>query len=246
MSARPATGVRNANTQLLARLTLSDRTVWSPPVPVTIDQAPPRVLRVRLSPPGLVAMGTPLKMTASATDNDLSGVARIEAAFDTDHTGQIPASAKLIVAAMDADGNWDASIPVDELMPGRHTLLVRAVDRVGNVGDVTKVKLTVVSAADAAKLNIVPVTISGIVLFREMLASGIAVTAESADPPTPETPKIAPAETDAGGLFQLKGLVPGKWKIKAKGVVRNDTRTTEQEITIVPSQPPQPLKILLK
>jgi hypothetical protein len=117
---------------------------------------------------------------------------------------------------------------------------------VGNVGVVTKVKMTVVSAADAAKLSIVPVTVSGVVLFKETPISGIAVTAESAEPPTPDVPKISPAETDAGGQFQLKGLVPGKWKIKAKGVVRNDTRTTEQEITIAPSKPPQPLKILLK
>lgn len=240
----PATGVRNVNSQLLVRLTVSDRTVWSNPVPIIVDGAPPRVLRVRLNPPGIIAVGMPVKMTVSASDNDLSGVSRIEATLDTDRTGQFPAKAKPIEATLNSNGDWEAIIP--DLKPGRQTLLVRGVDRVDNVGDVTKVKLTVVSAEEAAKLSMVPVTVSGIVTFKETLTPGVGVTAESADGPKADVPKIAPVETDANGLFQLKGLVPGKWKIKVKGVVRNDTRTAEQEITIVPAQAPQPLKFMLK
>lgn len=240
----PATGVRSVNSQLLARLTVSDRTVWSVPVPIIVDGAPPRVLRVRLSPPGIIAVGAPVKMTVSASDNDLSGVLRIEATLDTDLTGQFPAAAKPIVAALNANGDWEAVIP--DLKPGRQTLLVRAVDRVDNVGEVAKVKLTVVSAEEAAKLSMVPVTVSGIVTFKEMLTPGVTVSAESADGPKADVPKIVPVETDDNGLFHLKGLVPGKWKIKVKGVVRNDTRTSEQEITIVPSKSPQPLKFILK
>lgn len=240
----PATGVRSMNSQLLARLTVSDRSVWSRPVPIIIDGAPPRVLRVRLSPPGIITVGAPVKMTVSASDNDLSGISRIEATFDTDRTGQFPAKAKPIELTVDSNGDWEAMIP--DLKPGRQTLLVRAIDRVENIGEISKVKLTVVSAEEAVKLSNVPVTVTGIVLFKEMLTPGITVTAESADGPKPGTPKIAAVETDTQGLFQLKGLVPGKWKIKVKGVVRNDTRTSEQEITIMPSQAPQPLKFTLK
>ncbi|WP_010585272.1 carboxypeptidase-like regulatory domain-containing protein [Schlesneria paludicola] len=242
----PANGVRSANVQLLARLTISDRTVWSRPVPVTIDAALPRIRQVTVSPPGPIVIGTPIQLAVNASDNDLSGIARVEMAFDTERTGQIPIKAKLISAELAADDKWHAIIPTKDLTPGLHTLLVRAVDRVDNVGEVTKVKLTAISAEEAAKLSAAPVSISGVVIFAEMPAAGILVSAENADGPKENAPKIDPSETDDNGQFRLKGLVPGKWKIRAKGVVRNKTRTTEQDLVIKPSETPQPLKFTLK
>lgn len=237
----PATGVRNANVQLLARLTVSDRTVWSRPVPVTFDGELPRIQKVRFRPAGPVAIGVPLGMIVSASDNDLSGVARIEAAFDTDRTGEIGATAKLILADPSADGNWEAVVPTADLKPGLQSLLIRAVDRVGNVGPVTKVKLVAMTAEDAAKAAAVPVAITGLVTYGDKPVGAIQISAEKAD-----GPKIDPAETDENGLFQVNGLVPGKWKIKAKGVVRNKMRTAESELVIEPGVAPPPLKFKVK
>lgn len=242
----PASGVRSANVQILARLTISDRTVWSRPIPVTFDAALPRIRRVAVSPPGPVVIGTPIQLTINASDNDLSGIARVEMAFDAERTGQIPIKAKLIPAELGADEKWHAIVATKDLTPGLHSLLVRAIDRVDNVGEVTKVKLVAISVEDAAKLNSTPVSVSGVVLFAEMPAAEIVVSAENADGPQANAPKVAPSETDDNGQFQLRGLIPGKWKIRAKGVVRNKTRTTEQELIIKPSETPQPLKFTLK
>ena len=132
-------------------------------------------------------------------------------------------------------------MPTTDLKPGQHTLLVRAVDRVGNIGDVTKIKLTAITVEDAEKLASMPVSISGQVRYADQPAAGITLSAENAD-----GPKIEQSETDDNGQFTLKGLVPGKWKVRAKGVVRNKTRVTEQELEIKPSETPQTVKVYAK
>lgn len=237
----PATGVLNANAQLLARLTVSDRTVWSRPVPVTFDATSPRINRIRFSPPGAVVIGDKLKMTATATDNDLSGVAKVEAVLDLDRTGQFPVGAKPIAADLNAEGNWEAPIPTADIKSGQHTLLVRAIDRVGNVGEVTKVKIKVFTADEMKEQNSTPISISGTVKYGGQPMSGILVLAESAG-----GPKLESVETDEKGNFRLNGLTPGKWTVQAKGVVRNKTRTAKAELEIKPAENPQPIQFTLK
>jgi Carboxypeptidase regulatory-like domain len=237
----PATGVLNANAQLLARLVVSDRTVWSRPVPVTFDATSPRINRIRFSPPGAVIIGDKLKMTATATDNDLSGVAKVEAIFDLDRTGQFPAGAKPIAADLNADGNWEAPIPTAEFKSGQHTLLVRAIDRVGNVGEVTRAKIKFLTAEEMKEQNSSPISVSGTVKYGGQPLSGIRVSAESAG-----GPKLESVETDEKGNFRLNGLTPGKWTVSAKGIVRNKTRTANAELEIKPAENPQPIQFTLK
>ncbi|MEI8019537.1 MAG: carboxypeptidase-like regulatory domain-containing protein [Schlesneria sp.] len=237
----PATGVLNANAQLLARLVVSDRTAWSRPVPVTFDATSPRVNRIRFSPPGAVVIGDKLKMTATATDNDLSGVAKVEAVFDLDRTGQFPVGAKPIAAELNPEGNWEAPIPTADIKSGQHTLLVRAIDRVGNVGEVTKVKIKAFTAEEMKEQNSTPISVSGTVKYGGQPMSGIRVSAESAG-----GPKLDSVETDEKGNFRLNGLTPGKWMVQAKGVVRNKTRTANAELEIKPAENPQPIQFTLK
>ena len=251
----PASGVRNSNTQLLARLNVSDRIVYSQPIPIVVDGTGPKIQRVRQSPAGPVVAAAPLKIIVSASDNDLSGVAKIELAADIDRNGQISPTAPVIIAEPTPDGSWVADFPTAELKPGPQTVLLRGIDRTGNVGEVTRLRLMVISKEEATKLSMQPVSVIGLVQFQDKPIAGIQMSAAPAapatppppgPPTTPDLPKIEPTITNEQGQFELKGLIPGKWKIKATGVVRNKTRTVITDLEIKPATPPQPLKMLLK
>ena len=237
----PTTGILNANTQLLARLIVADRTAWSRPVPVTFDAGSPRISQIQLNPPDSVVIEGRLKMTVTATDSDFSGVVKVEAAFDSDRTGQFPVGAKPITADMNAEGKWEALIPTADIKPGQQTLLVRAIDRVGNVGDVTKVKIKFLTAEEMERQNSRPVSVVGTVKYAGLPLSEIRVSAETAD-----RTKIKPVETDENGSFRLSGLTPGKWTVQAKGVVRNKIRIATAELEIKPTEKPQPIQLNLK
>ena len=237
----PTIGLRDTNAQYLARLTVADRTVWGVPVRVTFDGAAPHVRIVQLSPAGAVVIGGKLKLTVIASDNDLSGVAKVEAAIDVERTGQFAAIAKPIVLDLTMEGNWEVLVPTGELKSGLHTLLVRATDRVGNMSDITKIRLTAVTPEEAEQLSAVPVPLTGVVTFGGQPVPEARVSAVSAD-----RPKVEPVVTDNTGNFRLNGLTPGTWMLQAKGVTRNKTRTAEVEVTIKASERPQPIEFTLK
>ena len=196
---------------------------------------------MRLSPAGEVVIGGKLKLTVIASDNDLSGVAKVEAAIDVERTGQFAAIAKPIVLDLTMEGNWEVLVPTGELKSGLHTLLVRATDRVGNMSDVTKIRLTAVTPEEAEQLSAVPVPLTGVVTFGGQPVPEARVSAVSAD-----RPKVEPVVTDNTGNFRLNGLTPGTWMLQAKGVTRNKTRTAEVEVTIKASERPQPIEFTLK
>ena len=148
----PPPGVRSARVNVLAELTIAGRSVWSDPLEVVLDGSPPRVFQPRLKPGPEILQGTKeLEVSVLTSDDELSGVAQVEAAFDLQETGRFAPDAKPVLAALNpAAGTWDVTLPVDALSPGAYRLLLRATDAVGNVGDYATVNVRVLSPAPIA------------------------------------------------------------------------------------------------
>ncbi len=247
----PAPALTNAKVELLGRVTGPDRTAWSVPVEIQLDGTAPNVRRVELKPPGTLAVGEKLEAVVYASD-ELSGVTKVEVALDTTGEGRFTADMKPLPAKADAEGRWLAAPPTAELTPGNYSVLARATDGVGNVSEATVARFRVVTPDEqsAAKLG----SIYGNVLYGEQPFADIVIELIApAAPPAGDAAALAapivpgPTKTDARGNFTLSQVPPGKYKIRASGVVRNKDRLAEAEISVdpAPAKPAQ-VKLLLK
>lgn len=58
---------------------------------------------------------------------------------------------------------------------------------------------------------------------------------------------VAQVKTDARGNFLVAAIPPGKYKVKATGVVRNKQRSAETTVTVEPPPQASPhLKLIVK
>ena len=105
---------------------------WSNAEPVIFDALPPRATRIELEPDRLVVQGAELSVLSWVSDDDLSGVAKVEAGLDVQRNGQLAAEPKPAAAHLDAAGRWVAKLATADYPPGQYTLLVRATDNLNN------------------------------------------------------------------------------------------------------------------
>jgi hypothetical protein len=237
----PTSGLSDSSSQILARLVVSDRTIWSNSVPVLFDGTPPIVKSVRLKSAGAVTIGPELGVDAIVSD-ELSSTAKVEFTFDLSNTRKFADGVVPIQGKSDSSGNWTALIPTAELKPGGNALLVRTTDKVGNISPVTVMKFSAVTAKEAeVQKASLTVALTGRVSFGGMPAADIVVSAKSAG-----DRMIGPVSTDSTGTFNLEGAGPGKWIVTAKAVIRNKTRQNTVEIEVTPPDQPQPVSLQLK
>ncbi len=112
-----------------------------------------------------------------ATDEELSGVAKVEAAFNPSGSGKFGGTTTPVPLERDATGRWFAKLPTKSLPPGEITLLVQATDRVDNVSDYTKFKCHVATPDEMSAINAAKLAhIAGTVLFGPGPAPQIQVT----------------------------------------------------------------------
>ena len=126
----PPPKMKAMRADMLARVSLATSDVWSEPIEVIFDDEPPRLSRLQLDPGATVTQGSDLEVSVLASDNELSGVAKVEAAFDLQRKGEF-AEPPPLPASMQADGRWSVKLPTKPLRPGVYGLLVRATDRRG-------------------------------------------------------------------------------------------------------------------
>ncbi len=222
----PAPALRNARVAVLGRLFAAGKTGWSDPVEIVLDGAPPRIERVQLLPPAPV-IGPDVEISVWATDNNLSGVDKVEVAFDPLGAGKFSDTVEAVELQRDSEGRWFTKLPTKTLNAGDMSLLVRATDKAGNVSDFSKIKVHVVSKAEVDAAAAQAGRLQGTVTFGQQPAPGVVLTL-TAD----KAPKIAPATTDDRGGFTFANLAPGKYKLAAKAVIHNKTRKFEQEVTV--------------
>jgi hypothetical protein len=223
----PTPALRNARVSVLGRIFASGKTGWSEPVDILLDGTPPRIERVELLPAAVV-IGPDVEVSIWPTDDNLSGVVKVEAGFDTSGHGKFDETIEPFELSRDANGRWFSKLPTKALDPGVLTLLVRATDRAGNVSDYTKVKCRIITKAEADAAAAAPLAkLFGTVFYGNDPAAGVEMTVTSE-----KGPKIPAATTDASGNFSFTNIPPGKYKLAAKAVIHNKTRKTEQEVTV--------------
>jgi hypothetical protein len=238
----PVPGLRNARVELLGRIFAGGKAGWSNPVEIVLDGSPPQIERVELRPPVVVIGPKDEEVSVWATDNELSGVAKIEAAFDPLGTGKFGGAAPAVLLDRAAAGYWTTKLPTKTLTPGDITLLVRATDAVGNESDYTKVKCHVITL-DQSKAHGTGGTarLMGTVLFGPDPIAAVKLTL-AGDPSV----KIDPVTSDDHGNFTFPSVPPGKYKLTAAGLIHNKKRKIEQDITIEAGPNPKPVKVVLK
>ena len=238
----PVPGLRNARVEVLGRIFAGGKAGWSDPVEIALDGSPPEIERVELRPPVVVIGPKDEEVSVWATDNELSGVSKIEAAFDPLGTGKFGGTAPAVLLDRVASGYWTTKLPTKLLTPGDITLLVRATDAVGNESDYKKIKCHVITF-DQAKAQGAGGTarLMGTVRFGPDPVPAVKLTL-AGDPAV----KIEPVTSDEHGNFTFSGVPPGKYKLTAQGLIHNKKRKADQDITIEAGPNPKPVTIVLK
>jgi tRNA A-37 threonylcarbamoyl transferase component Bud32 len=190
--------------------------VTSEPIEIKLDGAPPKIEEIRL-PSSQIEVGKDLEITVFASD--LSGVAKVEAIFETLSSGNAQGEKPAWeVAQPNNEGGWVANLKTDKLLPGtRHQVLVKATDEVGHVSEGRSDEVQVVAkpvegSQTPEQQNLSKfVDVKGRVLYRGQALKSMV----KFDPPL--APPIGPVETDDGGNFTIRRVPVGKHTLKARG-----------------------------
>ena len=221
----PTATTRSGRMSALAQLSVASKTVWSEPQPLVLDGLPPRVIQPRLKPGADVPLGGELEVSVLASDDDLSGVAKVETAFDLQQTGKFAEEPKPVEAKQDATtGAWVAKLPTAGLSAGAYRLLLRATDRVGNEGNYETLSVRILSADESASAAVSQV--SGTVLYGQQPIAGAELTL------TAEKIAIPAVKSNDQGVFLFPKVPPGKYQLTARGLVHNKYRNAEAEIDV--------------
>jgi hypothetical protein len=168
---------------------------------------------------------------------DLSGVEKVEFGFDLDDSGGLEEKEKPVVARQPGpDGKWTAVVPTGDVVPGRHILLVRAVDRIGLVGRPQRVLIAIEPASKVKPKSEMPETgtIEGRVLLIDRPVSGFQVRLEQAG---------RSAVSDDDGRFVFRDVPPGTYKLVAKGVALNQRREGSGSVIVKAAKTPATVTI---
>jgi len=237
----PGGALQNLRANLAAKAQVGSRIAYSAPIEIGLDGAPPQISRVELKPGRTATVGDELVVDVWSTDAEMSGTGKVEIGFDVDSSGKFSEKTPPTPAVSVAPTKWSLKVPTATLLPGNATLLIRATDRVGNVGEYTKMSLQVVSKADAAALaKAAGSRVIGTVRYGpDPLEKAVVALTGADDKP------VAMAETDAAGFFALEGVPAGTYKLAARGLARNKPRKLEQTLT-VPAAPAKVPRLELK
>lgn len=236
----PVPGLRNARVDLLGRIFAGGKSGYSEAVEIILDGSPPVIERVELRPQQVVIGPKDEEVSVWASDEGLSGVSKIEAAFDPLGTGHFGGLAPAVLMDRNTSGYWTTKLPTKLLNPGDITLLVRATDAVGNESDYKKIKCHVITL-DQAKLESETVRLIGTAFFGTDPLPGAKLSL-AGDP----NAKIPPVVADDHGNFTFPAVPPGKYKLTAQGLIHNKNRKADEDITVAAGPNPPPVKITLK
>jgi hypothetical protein len=258
----PAASLAGGRANVLARAVLGEREGWSEPVEIVSDAQPPRVGAVELRPAGTVVIGSNVVVSALADDLGLSGVAKLEAAFDLDRSGKVGASAPAVGGALGDDGRWTASVPTAGMSGGSYNLLVRATDKAGNASTPARASIRLIpqELADAEKQKSNSADITGLVRYGDEPQAAVTVklNRDTGGPPAPKAkgkgkskappgpPPLATAVTDARGQFTFPKVAPGKYTVTAEALIRNRIREADAPVAFAKPAEVQPVTLKLK
>ena len=232
----PDPGLRNTRVGILAEVRCGKKHAWSLPVEIVLDGTPPELSNIQLQPGPVVVTGSEIQVSVEASDRDLSGLDKVEAAFDLAGLGEFAPAPPPQVASQEPGGRWMAKLATAALTPGTHTLLLRATDKVGNSSGYSRVSVRVVTPeqADAMQAQLTN-RVSGTVLYGGQPVPNAQLTLESE-----KGPEVAPTVTDDNGNFAFLEVPAGTFQLTAKKLLRNKVRQIAVPVVVEP--PPDRVK----
>lgn len=236
----PADGLVDIRANLLARVFAGGRSAWSRPAEVVFDASGPRIERVELNPGRQALQSAELEVSAWIGEEEQSDVQTVEIAFDKDGDGEFSDGEAPTVGEIQAGPRWVAKTALAELTPGRHGLMVRATDSLGNVGDVKLVEVNVIGegAAGAARNEVL-----GVIRYGRWAVSSAKVTL------TPKSDRSTFSRTtfaNDDGEFRVGNVPTGEYTLDVVGLAKNRPRFNSLDITIeAPPKPPTQVTIEL-
>ena len=239
----PTEGLSDVRADLLARLVINGESKWSDPVEILLDGTPPEIHVDDM--PDQVVSGEDVEVNIRATQEDLSGVARVEAIFESLQTND-PKESKWEVAKEDGNGGWVAKLKTDGLEPGPQVVLIRAKDKVVNLSSVQSEKINVVAKQEVSPTSVEnpqPVPDVGNTVTGKILYVGRAVPAEVTLESSTGA-RIGPQNTGADGSYTFSKVLPGKYVLNAKSRAEFGGSHREAKAVItVPGPVPTPLNL---
>lgn len=224
----PAAGMGTARVNVLGRIEVAGAVAWSEPHEIVLDGTAPRIDAVELHPGRVLGSEDMLGVTVRVDDRTESATAAVELAFDILRTGEFAPDAKLISAGEGEGSSWSAKVPLADLPPGTWGLLVRAVDRTGNVSATHRELVTVLSPeALAARRLQATSPITGLALYGELPVAGANIVLAD-----DKQQVVAETKSNAKGEFELPQVPPGVYQLKSQALVKNKIRTAEAAVTV--------------
>jgi hypothetical protein len=226
----PARRALRAN--LLARILMPASIVWSDPLEVVFDNRPPLLSQLQMNPGAQVTAGEDLQVSVLATDNELSGVAKVEAAFDLQRKGEF-GTPPPVEGSMQTDGRWVVVLPTKPLKPGLQTVLVRASDRCDNASEYLKATVEIVPKDSEGPKKVLGHVTGRVVYgkFEKQPVPEALVQLTIANGPSRET------KTDAAGQFVFLDVPPGDYKLASEKLLGGNRRSGHVDVKV--PAPPQ-------
>lgn len=247
----PTDGLVEGRYKLLAKLVRGDKVVWGGPQEWIVDTTAPTVAETNIVSALPAVLTQPLRVDVRIDDQGMSGAANVETGWAIG--GELDFQNVAAVAAQRlADGVWAAVVPTDKLASGKHLLLVRAIDRAGNVSDVRTVEIELLTAAEIAdRKNSQTAPVRGRIAFVKRPVPGMKVTlaippadddgAESTAEPKPAQPngktQVEPVTTDSDGRFLFPAVRAGDYEMTVAGMYRGMNYRKTVPVTVVPPTP---------
>ena len=241
----PPPKLKDARAGLIAQVRLSGKEVWSDPVELIFDSEAPRLSRLQLAPGPNVVQGGELEVSVLASDQGLSGVAKVEAGFDLQRRGEFGDEPAPLAGSLQPDGRWVVNVPTAELKPGVYSVLVRSTDRLGNASDYLKVPVKVISQ-DAARAGMpAPNRVRGRVVYGKLGKSPVGGATVRLIAKGDQ--KAIQATTDEDGRFAFDQVVPGEYELAAEVLVRGNQRSAKLGLQVpAPPTAVEPVELILQ
>lgn len=246
----PTEGLSDLRTDLLAQIVINGETTRSEPVEIVLDGRPPAVHADDV--PNQVEIGEDVVIPVVATTPDDSGVAKVEAVFESIGAGD-EKEPEWAVAIEDGNGGWIAKIETSKLgavlKPIPKTILIRATDKVGNVSEPISEKILIVPKQETPTTNTpaappdVSNTVSGRAVYDNQPALVTLTLASTAGV------TVATKNSNNAGEFSFSKVPPGEYVLNALTVnpIRNKKRSAEMKLTVLPrAQGSAPIRVSLE